>query len=178
MRLRFPGVVVGATALAGHAVAVGGYLESVFFLVALAWGWVAVTGLREDLRSAQAMVVTMAALLALAVLIVIMLEVKTTRLVAHLSLALIPGLVSWICMFIYIRFVRHQQEQLERAAANPAGRWILTDSRRAGTEMPLHQLIQARKSINDPDASGREKPEDANGPEVHRLIHPRGRDAA
>lgn len=110
MQIRYPGVILTSLAMALHAALVGRYLESVFFIVAFCWAWVAVTALRDRLQSAQSMVLTMMGLLLCLVLPIAIARLSSTTLAAHLSLAIVPGIVSWACMFIYIRHVRQQDE--------------------------------------------------------------------
>ena len=110
MPIRYPGVIVVSAAMALHAAAVGRYLESVFFIIAFCWAWVAVTAYRDKLQSAQSMVLTMLVLLVLVVLPITLLRLDEGSLMAHLCLAIVPGIISWACMFIYIRHIRRQGE--------------------------------------------------------------------
>ena len=108
MQVRYPGVIMVSVAMALHAAAVGRYLESVFFIVAFCWAWVAVTASRGKLQAAQSMALTMTVMLSLIVLPLAVLRLDTVSLVAHLQLAVVPGIISWACMLIYIRHLSRQ----------------------------------------------------------------------
>lgn len=110
MGIRYPGVVLMSAAMALHAAIAGRYLESVFFLIAFCWAWVAVTALRDRLQSAQSMVLTMLGLLVLIVLPVTVLRLSGQSLVAHMSLAVMPSIIAWACMLLYLRHVKLQEE--------------------------------------------------------------------
>lgn len=122
--MRYPGVVLMSVAMALHAVAAGRYLESLFFLVAFCWAWVAVTALRGSLQSAQSMVLTMLGLLILIVLPVSALRLTHHSLVAHMSLAIVPGIVSWACMFLYIRHETLKEQNGGDAMSAEADDWM------------------------------------------------------
>lgn len=110
MQIRYPGVIVVSAAMMLHAAAVGRYLESVFFIIAFCWAWVAVTAYRSKLQSAQSMVLTMLVMLVLIVLPLALLRLDKASLMAHLCLAIVPGIISWACMFVYIRHIIRRGE--------------------------------------------------------------------
>lgn len=115
MQIRYPGVIVVSAAMMLHAAAVGRYLESVFFIIAFCWAWVAVTAYRGKLQSAQSMVLTMLVMLVLIVLPLALLRLDKASLTAHLCLAIVPGIISWACMFVYIRHIIRQGEDEHNA---------------------------------------------------------------
>lgn len=94
-----------AAAMALHALVVGGMLQSLFFLMAFFWGWVAVAALRDKLEAAQAMAVVMTALLLAAAGLSLQQGGGGPADVAYYTFALYPALVSWVCVFFYIRFL-------------------------------------------------------------------------
>lgn len=122
MPIRYPGVILTSLAMALHAAIVGRYLESVFFIVAFCWAWVAVTAYRDRLQSAQSMVLTMMVLLLFVVLPLSALRLASASLAAYLSLAIMPGIISWACMFIYIRHVSQRDENEEDVGFS--GAWL------------------------------------------------------
>lgn len=108
MQVRYPGVVLVSLVMALHTIMIGRYLESVFFIIAFCWGWMAVTAYRDRLKSAQSMALIMLGILVLIVLPMAVLRLDGSELFSYLSLAIVPGIISWSCMFVYIRHISKQ----------------------------------------------------------------------
>jgi hypothetical protein len=114
--------------MAAHAVIIGRYLESVFFLTAFSWSWVGVTALRGNLAAARAMALTMIGLVLVASALLLSLGTQQNGLVATFSLAIIPGVVAWISVLFYISHLAsglekdHAESESEFAVA--LDRWM------------------------------------------------------
>jgi hypothetical protein len=93
--------------MAAHALVVGRYLESTFFLAAFPWGWVALTALLDRLDMARAMGITMTGLLLLtsAILLLNITPFSQGDLVPLYSLGLFPSLIIWVCLPVFIRYL-------------------------------------------------------------------------
>jgi hypothetical protein len=93
--------------MAVHALVVGRYLESTFFLAAFPWGWVALTALLDRLDMARAMGITMTGLLLLtsAILLLNITPFSQGDLVPLYSLGLFPSLIIWVCLPVFIRYL-------------------------------------------------------------------------
>jgi hypothetical protein len=172
MSIKYPGVILVSAAMAVHAAVVGRYLESVFFIIAFCWAWVGVTAFRDRLQSAQSMTLTMVALLVLIVLPVALLRLDAESLVAHLSLAIIPGIVSWACMFLYIRHVSEQDlnDRSSATMANAAFDWEETMPAAMAALLPDPPPLQAASTLNSAIVS--KKPANSNA-EARRGAEPR-----
>lgn len=104
---RYWGLFWIAAALSVHAFVVGKQLESSFFLMMFFWGFVAISAFRGALEAAQSMAVVMIMILGgLAAATALELTAKPS--LAYTTFALYPALVSWICVFFYIRYLRHR----------------------------------------------------------------------
>ena len=112
---RYWGLFWIATALSVHAFVVGKQLESSFFLMMFFWGFVAISAFRGSLQTAQSMAVVMIMILGGAAAATLLgLTAKPS--LAYTTFALYPALVSWVCVFVYIRYLRH------RDSSRPDGR--------------------------------------------------------
>jgi hypothetical protein len=105
-----------AAAMALHAAVVGGLLQSLFFLMAFFWGWVAVAALKDKLEAAQAMAIVMIILLLAVAGLSLQKGAGGPADVAYYTFALYPALVSWVCVLFYIRFLIGRDQ-----AASPPG---------------------------------------------------------
>ena len=104
---RYWGLFWIAAGLSLHALLVGRLLESSFFLMLFFWGFVAFTALKGALDAAQAMSVVMLMLLG-GVTLATHLGDTTAPSLAYATFALYPALVSWLCVFFYIRYLRQR----------------------------------------------------------------------
>lgn len=106
-------VVAVALCMAVHAVVIGRYLGSVFFLTAFAWAWVGLAALRGDLRAARTMVLTMIGMLLVSSALLLSFGGQQDGLVAVFSLAILPGAVSWVSVLFYIIYLAAGPEEDE-----------------------------------------------------------------
>jgi Ca2+/Na+ antiporter len=117
---RYWGLFWIAMAMAVHSIIVGRYLGSSFFMLLFFWGWVAASAYRGRLESARAMAIIMVFLLVgVAVALALRPDQFQTDL-AYYAFALYPALVSWICVFFYVRHLLQQDGRgapLERRGA-------------------------------------------------------------
>lgn len=104
---RYWGLFWIAAGLSVHAVLVGRLLESSFFLMLFFWGFVAFSALKGALDAAQAMSVVMLVLLG-GVTAATLLGGTQPPSLAYATFALYPALVSWVSVFLYIRYLRHR----------------------------------------------------------------------
>ena len=93
------GLCVG---MAVHALVIGRYLESVFFLTAFPWAWVGLVVFRSDIKSAQTMALTMIGVMLVSTMLLLAGETGGHARTALLSLAIVPSTISWICLVLYI----------------------------------------------------------------------------
>jgi Ca2+/Na+ antiporter len=100
-----------AMALAAHSAIVGRLLGSSFFMLLFFWGWVAAAAYRGHLESARAMAITMIVLLAGVAVALALRPSEFQNDLAYYTFALYPALVSWICVFIYVRHLMQKDEQ-------------------------------------------------------------------
>jgi hypothetical protein len=95
-----------AAGMCVHALVMGRALESIFGIVAFAWGWMAWAALYNRLADAEAMAVSMTVILFASALAFIATSSDTSNVTAHLSLALIPAVVGFACVAFFIRHMR------------------------------------------------------------------------
>lgn len=95
-------IVAVALCMAVHAVVIGRYLGSVFFLTAFPWAWVGLAALRGDLMSARTMALTMIGVLTVSSVLLLSFGAQQSGLAATLSLAILPAAVSWVSVLFYI----------------------------------------------------------------------------
>lgn len=102
MRSRSWTLVMIALGMTAYSLLVGRHLGSSFFLSALSWGWVAVCGIRGRLEAARDMALVMSALMVCA--IALLLWAGDARSAGNLlSLGVVPSLVIWGCVILYVR---------------------------------------------------------------------------
>ena len=99
-----------AMAMAVHSIVVGRYLGSSFFMLLFFWGWVAAAAWRGQLESARAMALTMLVLLLAATVVLALRPAEVQNELAYYAFALYPALVSWICVFFYVRHLLQRDE--------------------------------------------------------------------
>lgn len=104
---RYWGLFWIAAGLSVHAVIVGRQLESSYFLMLFFWSFVAFSALKGALETAQSMAVVMVLLLGAVVAATLLGKIPPPSL-AYATFALYPALVSWISVFLYIRYLRHR----------------------------------------------------------------------
>lgn len=92
-----------AMAMAAHSIIVGRLLGSSFFMLAFFWGWVAAAAYRGQLDSAKSMAIIMVVLLSVATVAMALRPSETTTGLAYYTFALYPALVSWVCVYFYVR---------------------------------------------------------------------------
>jgi Ca2+/Na+ antiporter len=100
-----------AMALAAHSAIVGRLLGSSFFMLLFFWGWVAAAAYRGHLESARAMSITMIVLLAGVAVALALRPSEFQNDLAYYTFALYPALVSWICVFIYVRHLMQRDDR-------------------------------------------------------------------
>lgn len=130
---------VVASLMAVHALLVGRYLGSAFFITAFPCGWVAIAALRRDLAGARAMCFTMLCLIPVYLLSAHLLAESGASLVALYSLAAGPALVCWLCLLALAAFI-------EQGESDASGSPVL----RAGI------LDEANMPVDVEEALGRE----------------------
>lgn len=85
-----------------HTFIVADVLDSVYFSVAFCWGWVAVCALRGKIDALLAMAITMTLILLIGTLVAPIWLGDSSTLEDYYSLALLPGLVSWVGVMVYV----------------------------------------------------------------------------
>lgn len=100
------GLLAIAVGMSLHALLMGRLLESPFGIVAFAWGYIAWATLRNRLADAEAMAISMAAILFASSIAFGALSGDHASVVAHLSLALAPAAVAFACVTLYIAHIR------------------------------------------------------------------------
>lgn len=103
---RYWGLFWIAAALAIHALVVGRFLGSSFFVMMFFWGWVAVNAMRGELEAAQNMVIIMCTLLFTATILMVFYPQNFDHELAYYAFALYPAMVSWVSAYFYIRYLR------------------------------------------------------------------------
>jgi Ca2+/Na+ antiporter len=92
-----------AVAMAAHSAVVGRLLGSSFFMLLFFWGWVAAAAYRGQLESAKSMAIVMVILLTGTAVALAFQPVNLANDLAYYTFALYPALVSWICVYFYVR---------------------------------------------------------------------------
>lgn len=167
MPIRHPGIILVSLIMAIHAVMIGRYLESVFFLMAFCWAWMGVTAFRDRLQLAQSMALIMVAILLLAALPLAVLNLDRASLTPYLSLALIPGVISWACMYFYIRHItvkRHDDQDADRDDAAYA--W---DGAVAAADVP-HDDASPVQAVSEPRVPDNAPPEELSVARVKDIV--------
>jgi Ca2+/Na+ antiporter len=108
-----------AMAMAAHSAIVGRLLGSSFFMLLFFWGWVAAAAYRGQLESAKAMAITMIVILVGTSVVLAFRPVNFNTELAYYTFALYPALVSWICVYFYVRHLLRKEGQLMVPAGNP-----------------------------------------------------------
>ena len=108
---RYWGLFWIAAGMAAHSLVVGRLLGSSFFILVFFWGWVAAAAYRRELQAAQAMVIPMIFILVTTAVAMALLPSHFPHDIGYLTFALYPALVSWVCVFFYIRHLQRKQEQ-------------------------------------------------------------------
>jgi Ca2+/Na+ antiporter len=117
---RYWGLFWIAMAMAVHSVIVGRLLGSSFFMLLFFWGWVAAAAYRGKLESARAMAITMVVLLVGVTVVLALRPAEFQNELAYYTFALYPALVSWICVYFYVRHLMQRDDHsapLHRRAA-------------------------------------------------------------
>lgn len=100
------GLFVIAVGMCAHALLMGRLLESPFGIVSFAWAFIAWAAFRNRLADAEAMSISMTAILFIAALAFGAASRDHASVVAHLSLALAPAAVAFACVTFYIAHIR------------------------------------------------------------------------
>lgn len=111
---RYLGLFWIAAGLAMHAFIVGRQLESLFFMMTFFWGFVAISALRGTLEIAQSMAVIMIIFLSVVIAAPVFGGMMRPSL-AYTAFALYPAFVSWISVFLYIRYLRRRDMAIGRS---------------------------------------------------------------
>jgi Ca2+/Na+ antiporter len=99
-----------AMAMAVHSIVVGRLLGSSFFMLLFFWGWVAAAAYRGRLESARSMAITMVVLLAGVTVVLALRPAEFQNELAYYTFALYPALVSWICVYFYVRHLMQKDD--------------------------------------------------------------------
>jgi hypothetical protein len=100
-----------AMAMALHSIVVGRFLGSSFFMLLFFWGWVAAAAYRGQLEAARAMAISMVVLLVGVAVVLALRPAEFQNELAYYTFALYPALVSWICVFFYVRYLLQKDER-------------------------------------------------------------------
>lgn len=145
MDRRYLGLLFFSLAMVVHAMAVGRYLGSLYFIVAFAWGWVAVAALRGRLDLAWDMGLTIMALLLLSLGALSYAAAGMQDFVALGSLVYFPAIISWACLLVYIRHLRNHD------AREAGGGWDDVGPANAAAQFlkSLERGRQAGRTVQD-----------------------------
>ena len=150
-----------AICMAVHAVVIGRYLESVFFLTAFPWAWVGLAALRGDLVSARTMVLTMIGVLSVSSALLLLVGTQQHGLTAFFSLARLPGAVTWISVLFYIAYLaagpEEDEAELDAKFAVAMNRWMTAPPDRSNAAV----AGPAQATVSPPLAAGTLTPEAA-----------------
>lgn len=105
---RYWGLFAIALGMAAHSFVVGRLLGSSFFMLLFFWGWVAFAAYRGMLDSARSMAIIMMVIMAVATGLIAFGPSQTHNELAYYAIALYPAMVSWICVFFYIRHLQQR----------------------------------------------------------------------
>lgn len=108
-----------ALAMAAHSAIVGRLLGSSFFMLLFFWGWVAAAAYRGELESAKAMAITMIVILVGVSAALALGPSNFTTDLAYYTFALYPALVSWICVYAYVRHLLRRDGEPNLPARSP-----------------------------------------------------------
>lgn len=107
---RYWGLFGIALGMAAHSFVIGRLLGSSFFMLLFFWGWVAVAAYQGRLDSARSMAITMMVILAAATAGFLLMPNDFHNSLAYYTIALYPALVSWVCVFFYIRYLQQRED--------------------------------------------------------------------
>lgn len=110
-KYRYWGLFWIAMGMAAHSLIVGRLLGSSFFMLVFFWGWVAAAAYRRELQAAQAMVIPMIFLLVTTTVAMALLPAHFPQGIGYLTFALYPAIVSWVCVFFYIRHLQRKEDR-------------------------------------------------------------------
>lgn len=119
----------------------GRILPSSFFIVAFCWMWVGVAAATDRLDMAKPMAVTMMVLLACVAVAIKMTPLGRGNLAPLFSLALLPSLVSWACVYVYIRHAERGDDTTSAPAAALPFRQA-PDLARPGNSLAGEEFVQ------------------------------------
>lgn len=106
---RYTGIAIGAFVMAAHAYAIGGLMDSPFFLVSLPWMMVAIWALRGDLTAIPSMAWVMTAILVLSLAVSVATTTQSQGAISMYCLSLVPSIISWQCLSLYINHLRGEE---------------------------------------------------------------------
>lgn len=109
-----------AIAMAVHSFIVGRFLGSSFFMLLFFWGWVAAAAYRGRLESARAMAITMVVLLVSVAVAMAFFPSDFQNELAYYTFALYPAVVSWICVYFYVRHLMQKDSDTRHRLPRPA----------------------------------------------------------
>jgi Ca2+/Na+ antiporter len=107
-----------ALGMAAHSAIVGRLLGSSFFMLLFFWGWVAAAAFRGRLEAARSMAIVMIVILAGTSVALAFGPSGFRNELAYYTFALYPAVVSWICVYFY---VRHLLSKEGRGSPPPRG---------------------------------------------------------
>lgn len=93
-------------AMCVHALWAGDFLRSPFALVAIAWLWIGGATVLDRLEAAHEMAIAMSVLLLAASIGLGIAGSREANILAHLSLALVPAVVAFACVAVYVPHLR------------------------------------------------------------------------
>lgn len=111
-----------AVGMAAHSLLVGRLLGSTFFMLVFFWGWVAAAAYRGRLEAAQSMTIVMVVILVGAAVGMAVVPSDFHNELAYYTFAFYPSLVSWVCVFFYIRHLQQRREVGSHSYQHPASR--------------------------------------------------------
>jgi Ca2+/Na+ antiporter len=106
-----------AMAMAVHSAIVGRLLGSSFFMLLFFWGWVAAAAYKGHLESARSMAITMIVILVATAVALAFHPAEFTNDLAYYTFALYPAVVSWICVYFYVRHLIQSQGRSRQVPA-------------------------------------------------------------
>ena len=113
-----------AIGMAVHSFIVGRFLGSSFFMLLFFWGWVAAAAYRGRLESARAMTITMVVLLVVVAAAMAFLRKEFHNELAYYAFALYPAIVSWICVYLYVRHLMQKDGNVRPVAPRAVPRTL------------------------------------------------------
>lgn len=162
-------LVLISIGMATHALLVGRYLGSAFFLSAMCWGWMAVCGIQGRLEAARSMAIVMTALVLFGIVWIVVAGGAEMR-VPILSLCLVPALVSWACAIHYVNFINRRSTEVDPAEEEFADE-ELAEEERAILYADFEGAMMASSGAGDPLCAASEQTESTGDDLLAEAMH-------